>query len=106
MMMIIIIIGLKNSEDKYNKNEKIIFLMVYVNDILLASSDKNMQLETKRFLSSRFDMKYLEEISYVLGTEIHQDRNKDVLDLSQKIYIQHVLNNFSIHTFNYTPAHV
>jgi hypothetical protein len=82
------------------------FLMVYVNDVLLASSDKNMQLETKSFLSSRFDMKYLEEISYVLGTEIHQDRNKGVLDLSQKIYIQHVLNNFSIHMFKYTPAHV
>jgi hypothetical protein len=63
-----------------------------------------MLLETKRFVSSHFDMKYLEEISYVLGIEIYQDRNKEVLDLSQKAYIQHVLNKFSIHTFNYTPA--
>jgi hypothetical protein len=42
-----------------------------VNDILLASSDVSLVLETKRFLSSNFDMKYLGEVSFVLGIEIH-----------------------------------
>ena len=41
------------------KNEKFIFLILYVDDILLASSDVNLLLETKKFLSSNFDMKYL-----------------------------------------------
>ena len=37
------------------KNGKFIFLILYVDDILLASSDVNLLLETKKFLSSNFD---------------------------------------------------
>jgi hypothetical protein len=43
-----------------------------------------MLLETKRFLSSNFDMKDLSEVSFVIGIEIHGDRRKGVLGLSQK----------------------
>jgi hypothetical protein len=55
------------------KNGKFIFLILYVDDILLASirSDVNLLLETKKFLSSNFDMKDLGEVSFILGTEIH-----------------------------------
>jgi hypothetical protein len=66
------------------RNGKFIFLILYVDDILLASSDVSLLLETKRFLSSNFDMKYLGEASFVLGIEIHRDRRKGVLGLSQK----------------------
>jgi hypothetical protein len=51
------------------KNGKIIFLKLYVDDILLASSEVNMLQETKQFLSSKFDTKDLGEASYVLGIE-------------------------------------
>jgi hypothetical protein len=47
-----------------------IILILYVDDILLASSDKNLLYETKGFLSSNFDMKELGDVSYVLGIEI------------------------------------
>jgi hypothetical protein len=46
------------------KNGRFIFLILYVDDILLASSDLNLLLETKRFLSSNFDMKDLGEASF------------------------------------------
>ena len=49
------------------KNEKYIFLVLYVDDILLASSDVNLLLETNKFLSSKFNMKDLGEASFVLG---------------------------------------
>jgi hypothetical protein len=48
------------------KNEKFIFLVLYVDCILLASSDVHLLLEIKIFLSSHFDMKDLGETSYVL----------------------------------------
>jgi hypothetical protein len=54
----------------------------YVDDILLASNDKNMLYEIKSFLSSNFDMKDLGDAFYVMGIEIHQDRTKDILRLS------------------------
>ena len=60
------------------KNGKFISLVLYVDDIILASSDVSLLLETKKFLSSKFDMKDLGEASFVLGIEIHRDRRKRV----------------------------
>jgi hypothetical protein len=73
------------------KGKDFTILVLYDDDILLASSHKNMLYETKSFLSSTFDMKDLGDASYVLGTEIHRDRIKGVLGLSQKLYIDRVL---------------
>jgi hypothetical protein len=65
----------ENGEDNciYAKfrSGKFIFLILYVDDILLASSDVSPLLKTKRFLSSNFDMKDLSEALFVLGIEIH-----------------------------------
>jgi hypothetical protein len=64
-------IGFKENEEdnciyaKF-KNEKFIFLVLYVDDILLESSDAHLLLETKDFLFSHFDMNDLGEVSYVL----------------------------------------
>ena len=55
------------------KNGKFIFFVLYVDDILLASSDVSLLLETKKF-----DMKDLGEASFVLGIEIHRDRRKRI----------------------------
>jgi hypothetical protein len=75
-----------------------------VDDILLASSDVSLLLETKRFLSSDFDMKDLGEASFVLGIEIYRDRRNGVLGLSRKAYLEKVLKKFSMHACNPTPA--
>jgi hypothetical protein len=79
------------------KGKDFTILVLYVDDILLASSDKNMLYETKSFLSSNFDMKDLGDASYVLGIEIHWDQSKDVLVLSQKSYIDRVLKRYNMH---------
>ena len=75
------------------KNGKYIFLILYVDDILLASSDVSLLQETKKFLSSNFDITDLGEASYVLGIEIHRDRNNGVLGLSQKAYLEKFLKS-------------
>jgi len=86
------------------KNGKYIFLILYVDNILLASSDMNLLMETKKFLSSNFDMKDFGEASFALGIEIHRDRRKGVLGLSQKAYIEKVLKKFSMHACSPSPA--
>jgi hypothetical protein len=58
------------------QERKFIFLILYVDDILLASSDASLLQEIMRFLSSNFDIKDLGEASFVLGIEIHRDRRK------------------------------
>jgi hypothetical protein len=70
-----------------------------VDDILLASSDVNLLQETKKILSSKFDIKDLGEASFVLVIEIHRDRRKGVFGLSQKAYIEKVLKKFSMQKY-------
>ena len=52
------------------KESKLIFLVLYVDDILLASNDMVLLLETKSFLSKNFGMKDLREASFVIGIQI------------------------------------
>ncbi|RVW22594.1 hypothetical protein VitviT2T_021333 [Vitis vinifera] len=75
---------------------KFIILVLYVDDILLASSDVGLLHETKRFLSSKFDMKDLGDASFVLGIQIYRDRPRGILRLSQKAYIDKVLSRFGM----------
>jgi hypothetical protein len=42
-------------------------------------------------------MKDMGEASYVIEIEIHKDRHKEVLGLSQKSYIENVLERYSMH---------
>ena len=49
-------------------------------------------------------MKDIGEASFVLGIEIHRDRSKGVLGLSQKAYIERILKKFSMHKCSPSPA--
>ena len=75
---------------------KCIFLVLYVDDILLATNDIGLLHETKRFLSKYFEMKDLGDASFVLGIQIHRDRSRGILGLSQKNYIDKVLKRFGM----------
>ena len=75
---------------------KTCFLVLYVNDILLATNDKGMMHGVKQFLSKNFDMKDMGEASYVIGIKIHKDRSRGILGLSQETYINKVLERFRI----------
>jgi hypothetical protein len=73
---------------------KIIFLVLYVDDILLATNDLGLLSDTKRFLSKYFEMKDMGEANYVIGIEIFRDRSHGILGLSQKAYINKILERF------------
>ncbi|RVW56198.1 Retrovirus-related Pol polyprotein from transposon TNT 1-94 [Vitis vinifera] len=75
---------------------KFIFLILYVDDILLASSDLGLLRETKEYLSKIFHMVDMGEANYVIGIEILRDRSQGVLGLSQKGYIDRVLERFNM----------
>ncbi|KAG9458306.1 hypothetical protein H6P81_002814 [Aristolochia fimbriata] len=62
---------------------KICFLVLYVDDILLATNDKGILQQVKQFLSTHFEMKDMGDASYVIGIKIHRDRHQGVLGLSQ-----------------------
>ena len=75
---------------------KFIFLVLYVDDILLAANVTNLPIETKQLLFSHFDMKDLREASYVLGIQILHDKPSGILRLSQQTYIERILKRFNM----------
>ena len=75
---------------------KFIFMILYVDDIFLASSDLGLLGETKEYLSKNFHMVDMGKANYVIGIEIFRDRSRGVLGLSQKGYIDRVLERFNM----------
>ena len=73
-----------------------IFLVLYVDNILLIGKDKTALKEVKDWLSTRFSMKDLGDAAYILGIKIYRDRPNKLLGLSQSTYIDKVLKRFRI----------
>ena len=70
--------------------------MLYIDGILLASSDIDILYETKRFSSKKFSIKDFGEMYFVIDIKIHHDRSCGILGLSQNVYIEMVLSMFSM----------
>ena len=70
--------------------------VLYVDDILLVTNDINLLRDTKKFLSKNFEM-HLGDASYVLRIQIYHDRPKNILGLSQKGYIEKLLQRYGMH---------
>ncbi|CAL2236060.1 unnamed protein product [Prunus armeniaca] len=73
-----------------------VLLVLYVDDILLASTNLTLLHDVKVFLSKHFEITDLGEASYVLGIEISRDRKRGLLGLSQKGYIEKILKRFNM----------
>ena len=72
------------------------FLVLYVDDILLIGNDVGVMSSVKVWLSSQFDMKDLGDANFILGIKLWRDRKNKMLCLSQAGYIDKVLERFSM----------
>ena len=75
---------------------KYIFLILYVDNILLASNDIGLLHDTKRFLSKNFEMKDLSDASFLLSMQIHWNRSWGIIKLSQKSFIKTILKRYGM----------
>ena len=61
----------------------VIFLILYVDYILLIENELEALSAIKIWLTNYFDMKDLEEANHILGIKILLDRRNKMFDLSQ-----------------------
>ena len=73
-----------------------VYMLLYVDDILIASADKIQVDRLKKVLSSEFEMKDLGDAKKILVMEIHRNRETDELWVSQESYLWKVLSNFDM----------
>ena len=74
----------------------IVFLVLYVEDILIIGNNVPMLEYVKAWLSICFSMKDLGEAQYILGIQIYRDRPRRMIGLSQSTYIDKVLDRFNM----------
>lgn len=83
----------------YMKNvqtDRAIYLLLYVDDMLIASRNKAEIKEIKDSLNREFEMKDLGKTSHILGIDIIRDRDKVTIILSQESYVKKVLKAFGM----------
>ena len=73
-----------------------IYLLLYVDDMLIAAKGMKEITTLKAHLSSEFEMKDLGAAKKILGMEITRDRKSGLLFLSQQSYIKKVLHRFNM----------
>ncbi|GKA92265.1 retrotransposon protein, putative, ty1-copia subclass [Tanacetum coccineum] len=73
-----------------------IYLLLYVDDMLITCKSKAEIRSTKSLLKKEFDMKELGEAKKILGMDIVRDRSRKILKVSQSGYVSKILNNYRI----------
>ena len=79
------------------ENGLFIILVLYVDDMIVASKSMAEINKLKIQLARTFDMKDLGATKQILGIEIHRDKEHGKLWLSQKKYVEKILIIFSMH---------
>ena len=91
---------MKNEDEpcvsKKVSGSEIVFLVLYVDDILLIGNDIPILQSVKSWLGKCFPMKDFGEAAYILSIKIYRDRSQRLLGLSQSGYIDKVLKRFSM----------
>jgi len=81
---------------KKESGSVVVFLILYVDHILLIGNDIPMLQSVMTSLNNSFSMKDLREAAYILGIKIYRDRSKRLIGLSQDTYIDKVLKWFNM----------
>ncbi|KAL6341882.1 hypothetical protein AAG906_038127 [Vitis piasezkii] len=84
-------------------NDSFIFLLLYVDDMLIVAKSMNEVNKLKSLLSKEFDMKYLGTTKKILGIEIHRDKASGILWLSQHSYVMRMLERFNMDNAKTVP---
>ena len=82
----------------YNQkvSDYFIYVVLYVNDMLLVENNMDLIKEVKLQLFSKFDMKNLGTTHFILRMDIKRDRADTRLQLNQSKYVETIPNHFNM----------
>ena len=74
----------------------VIIVLLWVDDLIVAGSNLKTLSDFKAAISERFQMKDLGDLSWILGMEIRRDRTNRIIEVTQKSYIDVMLQRFGM----------
>ena len=74
-----------------NSGYSVMFIGVYVDDIILAAKNEKQLKQVKEQLSDKFDIKDLGEFKYFLGMKVEQNKDNGSFWIGQPAYIENLL---------------
>lgn len=86
------------------KGGRFLYLLVYVDDLLLASDSQHLIEVVKNLLKSEFEMSDLGEPTCFLGLEVKRDRGAGSLTILQRKYVTDCLVKFNMDKANESPT--
>ena len=87
----------QSSSSSSSKNDSsIMYIALYVDDLLLLASHADKLTRIKQQLCGTFDMKDLGELHFLLGLQIRRDRRAGTLLVSQEEYVRRVVDRFGM----------
>ncbi|GJY63821.1 retrotransposon protein, putative, ty1-copia subclass [Tanacetum coccineum] len=72
----------------------VIFLILYVDGIILMGNHIPSLQEVKDYLGKCFSMKDLGEAAFILGIKIYRDRSRQLIGLCQNAYLDKILKRY------------
>lgn len=82
------------------KDDNILYLLLYVDDIILTASDLGIIRKYKEYLMTEFDIKDKGKLKNFLGLEINYAKDEGILRISQKRYLTGILRRFNFENCN------
>uniref|UniRef100_A0AAV1TPS2 Reverse transcriptase Ty1/copia-type domain-containing protein n=1 Tax=Peronospora matthiolae TaxID=2874970 RepID=A0AAV1TPS2_9STRA len=90
-----------NKEEEENVRDKdMIFVALYVDDLVLASNNDELLKSTKKALGDRFDMTDLGNLKYFLGMEVDQEFTVGTISIRQSKIAKDILEKFGMEHSN------
>ncbi|GKD17445.1 putative ribonuclease H-like domain-containing protein, partial [Tanacetum coccineum] len=74
----------------------ILFVQVYVDDIIFGSTKKSLSIEFEQMMHKRFQMSSIRELTFLLGLQVKQ-KDKGIF-ISQDKYVANILKKFDFAT--------
>lgn len=73
-----------------------VYLLLYVDDMIITSQQASQIKIVKSLLNKEFEMTDLGSLSKILGMEVRRDRSKQTLFLNQHEYLRKVVKRFKM----------
>ena len=73
-----------------------IYILIYVDDLLIGGSDENEICKIKNILNQNFKMKDLGGIKNFLGMLITQNLSENKITINQTLFVKNILKNFNM----------